>query len=125
MLKDLKAWAAWPLWVKSLFVFGFAALTMVGAALPLTVVALWIAPYIGDLVAMIVVVAVLVFWLVYASIHNAIKQQQLRLQHIPEAGIPFHSFGLPARKFQIPDFQIPFPNRFRLWHHRLPRNGED
>ena len=84
MLKDLKTWAAWPLWVKSLFVFGFAALTMVGAALPLTVVALWVAPYIGDLVAMVVVAAVLVFCLVYASIHNAIEQRQLRLRHIRE-----------------------------------------
>lgn len=84
MLKDLKAWAAWPLWVKSLFVFGFAALTTVGAALPLTVVALWIAPYIGNLVTMVVVATVLVFCLVYASIHNAIKQRQLRLQHIRE-----------------------------------------
>lgn len=84
MLKDLKAWAAWPLWVKSLFVFGFAALTMVGAALPLTVVALLIAPYIEDLVVVVVVAAVLVVCLAYVSIHNAVVRRQLRLQHILE-----------------------------------------
>lgn len=84
MLKVLKAWAAWPLWVQSLFVFGFAALTMVGAALPLTVVALLIAPYIGDLVALVVGAAVLVVCLVYVSIHNAVMRGQVRLQYIRE-----------------------------------------
>lgn len=84
MLKVLKAWATWPLWVQSLFVFGFAALTMVGAALPLAVVALLIAPRIGDLVALVVGAAVLVVCLVYVSIHNAVVRGQVRLQYIRE-----------------------------------------
>lgn len=93
MLKDLKTWATWPLWIKSLFVFGFAALTMLGAALPLAIVAFFVAPYIGDIVLAVILAAVIGVCLIYASINNAIEQRQLRLQHILEAA-PFLLFDV-------------------------------
>lgn len=103
MLKEIKAWATWPLWIKSLFIFGFAALTTVGAALPITVIALLIAPHIGDLAAAVAFMIVLAVCLIYALIHNAIKQQQLRLQHIMDIApcLLFEVFGKIADRLNV------------------------